>query len=199
MTEIAKAYDPKVVEAYWAQQWMEKGSFVASVDGEKEPYAIMIPPPNVTGMLHMGHVLDNTLQDILVRRARLEGKSVLWQPGTDHAGIATQTKVEKQLKSETGLSKYDLGREDFIQKVWDFRNESGGIILNQLKKLGASCDWERTRFTLDEDYSKAVLKAFVTLYQRGYIYRGKRMVNWCPATQTAISDEEVTMLSLIHI
>ena len=193
MTEIAKAYDPKVVEAYWAQQWMEKGSFAASVDGEKEPYAIMIPPPNVTGMLHMGHVLDNTLQDILVRRARLEGKSVLWQPGTDHAGIATQTKVEKQLKSEAGVSKYDLGREAFIQKVWDFRNESGGIILNQLKKLGASCDWERTRFTLDEDYSKAVLKAFVTLYQRGYIYRGKRMVNWCPATQTAISDEEVTM------
>ena len=138
MTEIAKAYDPKEVEAHWAQEWMKKKSFAASVDAEKESYAIMIPPPNVTGMLHMGHVLDNTLQDILVRRARLEGKSVLWQPGTDHAGIATQTKVEQLLKAETGVSKYDLGREAFIEKVWDFRNESGGIILNQLKKLGAS-------------------------------------------------------------
>ena len=193
MTEIAKAYDPKEIETYWYQKWIDSGSFDASVDLDKEPYSIMIPPPNVTGMLHMGHVLDNTLQDILVRRARLEGKSVLWQPGTDHAGIATQTKVEKKLKASSGETKHDLGRDAFIQEVWNFRNKSGGIILNQLQKLGASCDWKRTRFTLDEDYSKAVIKAFVMLYKRGYIYRGKRMVNWCPATQTAISDEEVIM------
>lgn len=193
MSEISKAYNPKSVEAHWSKQWIEEESFKATVDHEKEPYAIMIPPPNVTGMLHMGHVLDNTLQDIFIRRARLEGKSVLWQPGTDHAGIATQTKVEKQLRASTGESKYDLGREAFVKKIWDFRDESGGVILNQLQKLGASCDWERTRFTLDEDYSNAVLKAFVLLYKRGFVYRGKRMVNWCPATQTAISDEEVNM------
>ncbi len=193
MTEISKVYNPKEVEERWAEKWVELEAFKASADPEKEPYAIMIPPPNVTGMLHMGHVLDNTLQDIFIRRARLEGRSVLWQPGTDHAGIATQTKVEKQLKADTGQTKHDLGREAFIEKVWDFRHESGGIILNQLKKLGASCDWDRTRFTLDEDYSKAVLEAFVLLYKRGFVYRGNRMVNWCPATQTAISDEEVIM------
>ena len=193
MSEISKAYNPKTVEAHWSKQWIEQKSFKATLDQEKEPYSIMIPPPNVTGMLHMGHVLDNTLQDIFIRRARLEGKSVLWQPGTDHAGIATQTKVEKQLRASTGESKYDLGREAFVKKIWDFRDESGGIIFNQLQKLGASCDWERTRFTLDEDYSKAVLNAFVLLYKRGFVYRGKRMVNWCPATQTAISDEEVNM------
>ena len=193
MSEIAKAYEPKEVEQRWYTNWLEAGCFKAVADSAKEPYAIMIPPPNVTGMLHMGHVLDNTLQDIFVRRARLEGKAVLWQPGTDHAGIATQTKVEKQLRDATGQSKYDLGREGFLEKVWDFREESGGVILNQLQKLGASCDWDRTSFTLDEDYSKAVLTAFVSFYKRGYIYRGKRMVNWCPSTHTAISDEEVNM------
>ncbi|MEO0508470.1 MAG: valine--tRNA ligase [Verrucomicrobiota bacterium] len=193
MSEIAKAYEPKEVEAYWYKQWLEAGCFKAVVDSESEPYAIMIPPPNVTGMLHMGHVLDNTLQDIFVRRARLEGKSVLWQPGTDHAGIATQTKVEKQLRESEEKTKYDLGREAFLEKVWDFREQSGGVILNQLEKLGASCDWDRTSFTLDSPYSKAVLTAFVRFYQRGYIYRGQRMVNWCPATHTAISDEEVNM------
>ena len=193
MTEISKVYEPKAVEHSWYTKWLEAGCFKAQLDKEREPYAIMIPPPNVTGMLHMGHVLDNTLQDIFVRRARLEGKAVLWQPGTDHAGIATQTKVEKQLRESTGQSKYDLGRKAFIDKVWEFREASGEVILKQLQKLGASCDWERTRFTLDEDYSKAVLTAFVLLYKRGYIYRGKRMVNWCPATHTAISDEEVTM------
>ena len=193
MSEIAKAYEPKEVEQRWYTNWLEAGCFKAVADSAKEPYAIMIPPPNVTGMLHMGHVLDNTLQDIFVRRARLEGKAVLWQPGTDHAGIATQTKVEKQLRAETGQTKYDLGREGFLEKVWDFREESGGVILNQLQKLGASCDWDRTSFTLDEDYSKAVLTAFVSFYKRGYVYRGKRMVNWCPATHTAISDEEVNM------
>jgi valyl-tRNA synthetase len=193
MSEIAKAYEPQEVEARWYTKWMESGCFKAVADASREPYAIMIPPPNVTGMLHMGHVLDNTLQDIFVRRARLEGKSVLWQPGTDHAGIATQTKVEKQIKATTGKTKYDLGRDAFVDKVWEFREESGGVILNQLQKLGASCDWDRTSFTLDNDYSEAVLTAFVRLYERGYIYRGKRMVNWCPATHTAISDEEVNM------
>jgi valyl-tRNA synthetase len=193
MTEISKVYEPEAVEQRWYAKWLEAGCFKAELDEEREPYAIMIPPPNVTGMLHMGHVLDNTLQDIFVRRARLEGKAVLWQPGTDHAGIATQTKVEKQLRETTGQSKYDLGREAFLEKVWEFRETSGGVILKQLQKLGASCDWERTRFTLDEDYSNAVLTAFVSLYKRGYIYRGKRMVNWCPATHTAISDEEVNM------
>ena len=193
MSEIAKAYEPQEVEARWYASWLEAGCFQAEADPEREPYAIMIPPPNVTGMLHMGHVLDNTLQDIFVRRARLEGKGVLWQPGTDHAGIATQTKVEKQLRESEGKTKYDLGREAFLEKVWDFREQSGGVILNQLAKLGASCDWDRTSFTLDEHYSKAVRTAFVKLYQRGYIYRGMRMVNWCPATHTAISDEEVNM------
>ncbi len=193
MSQIAKAYDPKEVEPHWYAKWLEAGCFKAAVDPNRLPYAIMIPPPNVTGMLHMGHVLDNTLQDIFVRRARLEGKAVLWQPGTDHAGIATQTKVEKGLRETTGQSKYDLGREGFLEKVWDFRAESGEVILNQLQKLGASCDWDRTSFTLDQAYSKAVLTAFVSLYKRGHIYRGKRMVNWCPATHTAISDEEVNM------
>ncbi|MEN8661480.1 MAG: valine--tRNA ligase [Lentimonas sp.] len=193
MSEIAKAYEPKEVEQRWYANWLEAGCFKAVADTAKEPYAIMIPPPNVTGMLHMGHVLDNTLQDVFIRRARLEGKAVLWQPGTDHAGIATQTKVEKILRTETGESKYDLGREAFVERIQDFRKESGGVILNQLQKLGASCDWDRTSFTLDEGYSKAVLEAFVSFYKRGYIYRGKRMVNWCPATHTAISDEEVNM------
>ena len=193
MSEISKTYEPEAVESHWYAKWLKAGCFKAAADSSRESYAIMIPPPNVTGMLHMGHVLDNTLQDIFVRRARLEGKAVLWQPGTDHAGIATQTKVEKQLRESSGQSKHDLGREAFLKKIWEFRETSGGIILKQLQKLGASCDWARTRFTLDKDYSRAVLTAFVRLYQRGYIYRGKRMVNWCPATRTAISDEEVNM------
>jgi valyl-tRNA synthetase len=193
MSEISKAYEPEAVENRWYAEWLSAGCFKAVADPKRQPYAIMIPPPNVTGRLHMGHVLDNTLQDIFVRRARQEGKAVLWQPGTDHAGIATQTKVEKQLLESTGQNKHDLGREAFLEKVWDFKQASGGVILQQLQKLGASCDWDRASFTLDEDYSKAVLSAFVRFYQRGYIYRGKRMVNWCPGTQTALSDEEVTM------
>ncbi len=193
MPEIAKAYEPKEVEQSWYARWLEAGCFKAKADPGREPFAIMIPPPNVTGMLHMGHVLDNTLQDIFVRRARLEGKAVLWQPGTDHAGIATQTKVERQLRESTGQTRHELGREAFVEKVWEFREESGGVILEQLRRLGASCDWDRSSFTLDPHYSKAVLTAFVRLYQRGCIYRGKRMVNWCPATRTAISDEEVVM------
>ena len=193
MSEIAKAYEPAEVERRWGRKWVEAECFKAAPEPGKEPFCVMMPPPNVTGRLHMGHVLDNTLQDIFVRRARLEGKAVLWQPGTDHAGIATQTKVERQLRETTGESKYDLGREAFLDRVWRFREESGEVILEQLSRLGVSCDWSRASFTLDDHYSHAVRTAFVRLYERGYIYRGRRMVNWCPATQTAISDEEVTM------
>ncbi|MFL2859777.1 MAG: valine--tRNA ligase [Pontiellaceae bacterium] len=193
MSKLNKSYDPKLNEEKWYKIWMDEGCFKGRKNDGSDPYAIMIPPPNVTGILHMGHALNNVIQDVLIRIARMEGKNVVWIPGTDHAGIATQTKVEKKLKEEEDQTKYDLGRDKFVKKIWDFRNESGGIILNQLKKLGASCDWERTQFTLNEDYSKAVIHAFITLYNRGFIYRGSRMVNWCPATQTAISDEEVTM------
>lgn len=193
MAKLAKSYDPKVCEEKWYKTWMDEGCFHAEASDNGDPFCIMIPPPNVTGILHMGHALNNTIQDVLIRVARMEGKNAVWVPGTDHAGIATQTKVERLIREESGQTKHDLGREEFVNRIWDFRNESGGIILNQLKKLGASCDWERTRFTLDEGYSNAVLQAFVTLYERGFIYRGNRMVNWCPATQTAISDEEVIM------
>ena len=193
MATLSKTYDFKANEEKWYQKWIDEGCFCADANDDGEPFSIVIPPPNVTGILHMGHALNNTIQDVLIRIARMEGKNVVWIPGTDHAGIATQTKVEKLLKQESGQTKHDIGRDAFVKKIWDFRNESGGIILNQLKKLGASCDWERTSFTLDEDYAKAVLHAFVTLYDRGFIYRGNRMVNWCPATQTAISDEEVIM------
>src|SRR6185437_7224903 len=152
-----------------------------------------IPPPNVTGMLHMGHVLNNTIQDILSRKARMDGKEVLWLPGTDHAGIATQVQVEKALKKEERKTKYDLGREEFLKRVWAWKEKHGGIIINQLKKLGCSCDWTRERFTMDPEYSRCVQKVFVELYKKGLIYRGKRMVNWCPVSQTALSDEEVEM------
>jgi valyl-tRNA synthetase len=192
MAEISKAYDPSSVETKWYDVWEKQGAFKGQRDESRDPFAIMIPPPNVTGMLHMGHILNNTLQDMLVRRARLEGKAALWQPGMDHAGIATQTKVEKEIRKD-GLHRRDLGREKFIQKVWEWKEKHGGIILNQLKKLGASCDWDRTSFTLDESYQNAVLTAFVTLYKRGYIYRGLRMSNWCPVSLTALSNEEVVM------
>jgi valyl-tRNA synthetase len=193
MKKLPKSYDSKVSENKWYQTWMDEGCFKGDHTQGGEPFSIVIPPPNVTGILHMGHALNNTIQDVLIRVARMEGKSVVWLPGMDHAGIATQTKVERLLREETGQSKHDLGREAFVKRIWDFKRESGDTILNQLKKLGASCDWDRTRFTLDEDYSNAVLQAFVSLYERGFIYRGNRMVNWCPATQTAISDEEVIM------
>jgi valyl-tRNA synthetase len=192
MAEISKVYDPASVEAKWYDIWEKKGAFKGQSDETREPFAIMIPPPNVTGMLHMGHILNNTLQDMLIRRARLEGKAALWQPGMDHAGIATQTKVEKEIRKD-GLHRRDLGREKFVEKVWEWKEKHGGIILNQLRKLGASCDWERTAFTLDDGYQKAVLTAFVTLYKRGYIYRGLRMSNWCPVSLTALSNEEVIM------
>jgi len=193
MAEISKSYEPHDVEKKWYAQWTEAKCFAGKAAPGQETYTIVIPPPNVTGILHMGHVLNNTLQDSLIRRARLEGKAACWIPGTDHAGIATQTMVEKHLKKSEGKTRHDLGRDEFLTRVWAWRGEKGDIILNQLKQLGCSCDWDRTHFTMDPGYSKAVLTAFVKLYDQGLIYRGKRMVNWCPASLTALSDEEVEM------
>jgi valyl-tRNA synthetase len=197
MSEIPKAYEPQAVEAKWYQFWLEQRCFVAEparVGAQRPPYAIVIPPPNVTGVLTMGHVLNNTLQDILARKARMDGKEVLWLPGTDHAGIATQTVVERSLK-QAGEIKHrnDLGREAFLERVWQWKEKHGGIIIQQLQKLGASCDWTRERFTMDPEYSRCVQRVFLDLYQKGLIYRGKRMVNWCPVSLTALSDEEVVM------
>ncbi len=192
MAEITKSYEPRDVEKKWYAAWQAAHAFAGHVDPTKEPYTIVIPPPNVTGVLTMGHVLNNTLQDILIRRARLEGKSALWLPGTDHAGIATQTVVERELRKQK-KTRHDFGREKFLEKVWEWRHEKGGIILEQLRRLGASCDWDRTQFTMDPHYSRAVLAVFVDLFRKGSIYRGKRMVNWCPVSQTALSDEEVIM------
>ena len=194
MSEISKAYEPQAVEEKWYQFWLDGKFFVADPKSAKPAYSIVIPPPNVTGVLTMGHVLNNTIQDILARKARMDGKEVLWLPGTDHAGIATQTVVERTLK-KSGEIKHrdDLGRDKFLERVWQWKEKHGGIIIQQLKKLGASCDWTRERFTMDEAYSRCVQKVFVELYKKELIYRGKRMVNWCPATQTALSDEEVIM------
>ncbi|MEO6875524.1 MAG: valine--tRNA ligase [Opitutaceae bacterium] len=192
MAEITKSYEPREVEKKWYAAWLEAKAFAGKVELGKEAYSIVIPPPNVTGVLTMGHVLNNTIQDILIRRARLEGKSALWLPGTDHAGIATQTVVERELRKQK-QTRHDYGREKFVEKVWAWREEKGGIILEQLRRLGASCDWDRTAFTMDPAYSERVLHVFVELFQRGHIYRGKRMVNWCPASLTALSDEEVIM------
>ena len=193
MNEIPKAYEPQSVEDKWYDFWLKQGCFTADEKSVKPAYSIVIPPPNVTGMLHMGHVLNNTIQDILSRKARMDGREVLWLPGTDHAGIATQVMVEKQLKKEEKKSRHDLGREEFLKRVWAWKEKHGDIIINQLKKLGCSCDWSRERFTMDPEYSRCVQKVFVELYKKGLIYRGKRMVNWCPASQTALSDEEVEM------
>ena len=189
---MEKAYQPKEVEDRLYEKWEKDGSFTGQIDQNKPAYSIVIPPPNVTGVLTMGHVLNNTIQDILARRARQNGCTTLWLPGTDHAGIATQTKVEQQLR-QAGKSKHDLGRERFIEHAKEWRDKHGGIILKQLRKLGCSCDWDRTVHTLDQDYSDAVLEAFVRLFKNGYVYRGKRMVNWCPVSLTALSDEEVMM------
>ena len=186
---IAKTYEPKKVEDKWYTHWMEKGYFYSTPD-EREPYTIVIPPPNVTGVLHMGHMLNNTLQDVLIRKARMQGFNACWVPGTDHASIATEAKVVQKLAKE-GIDKSSLSRDEFLQHAWEWKEKHGGIILEQLKKLGASCDWERTKFTMDEDMSAAVINVFVDLYQKGLIYRGVRMVNWDPAAQTALSDEEV--------
>ncbi len=187
--EIQSKYNPAEVEAKWYKYWMEKGFFHSEPD-EREPYVIVIPPPNVTGVLHMGHMLNNTIQDILIRRARMTGKNACWVPGTDHASIATEAKVVNKLKEE-GITKNDISREEFLEHAWEWTRKHGGIILEQLKKLGASCDWERTCFTMDEARSESVIRVFVDLYNKGHIYRGVRMVNWDPKAQTALSDEEV--------
>ena len=187
--ELASKYDPQAVESKWYQYWLDNKLFSSKPDG-REPYTIVIPPPNVTGVLHMGHMLNNTIQDILVRRARMEGKNACWVPGTDHASIATEAKVVKRL-AEQGIKKHDLSRDEFLKHAWDWTHEHGGIILKQLRRLGASCDWDRTAFTMDEKRSKSVIKVFVDLYNKGLIYRGLRMVNWDPKAQTALSNEEV--------
>ena len=187
--ELASKYDPQAVESKWYQYWLDNKLFCSKPDG-REPYTVVIPPPNVTGVLHMGHMLNNTIQDILVRRARMEGKNACWVPGTDHASIATEAKVVNRL-AQQGIKKTDLTREEFLKHAWDWTHEHGGIILKQLRKLGASCDWDRTAFTMDETRSRAVIHVFCDLYQKGLIYRGVRMVNWDPKAQTALSDEEV--------
>ena len=188
--ELAKGYEPHDVEKRWYAEWEDKGYFHAAATSDKKAYSIVIPPPNVTGALHMGHALNNTLQDILCRWKRMQGYNVLWMPGTDHAGIATQNVVERQLAAE-GKDRHDLGREEFIDRVWKWKAESGGQIIGQLKRLGASCDWERERFTMDEGLSKAVRTVFVNLYKEGLIYRANRLINWCPRCHTALSDIEV--------
>ena len=187
--ELATKYDPQAVESKWYQYWLDNKLFSSKPDG-REPYTVVIPPPNVTGVLHMGHMLNNTIQDILVRRARMEGKNACWVPGTDHASIATEAKVVNRL-AQQGIKKTDLTRDEFLKHAWDWTHEHGGIILKQLRRLGASCDWDRTSFTMDETRSKAVIHVFCDLYQKGLIYRGVRMVNWDPKAQTALSDEEV--------
>jgi valyl-tRNA synthetase len=192
--ELSKAYEPQSVEDKWYDFWLKQNCFTADPKSPKPAYSIVIPPPNVTGVLTMGHVLNNTIQDILARKARMDGKEVLWLPGTDHAGIATQTVVERTLKKSGEIRhRDDLGREKFLERVWQWKEKHGGIIIQQLKKLGASCDWTRERFTMDPEYSRCVQRVFVDLYKKGLIYRGKRMVNWCPASLTALSDEEVVM------
>src|ERR1700744_6212847 len=189
MSIASKTYSAKQAEEKWYSYWLEH-NFFRSVPDEREPYTIVMPPPNVTGVLHMGHMLNNTIQDVLTRRARMQGKNACWVPGTDHASIATEAKVVAMLK-EKGINKKDIGREAFLEYAWEWKNKYGGIILEQLKKLGASCDWDRTRFTMDEDLSEAVIDTFIHLYKKGWIYRGVRMVNWDPQGKTAVSDEEV--------
>ena len=187
--ELATKYSPAEVEGKWYEYWMKHKLFASKPDS-REPYTIVIPPPNVTGVLHMGHMLNNTIQDILIRKARLDGKNACWVPGTDHASIATEAKVVNRL-AEQGIKKRDLTREEFLKHAWAWTEEHGGIILKQLRKLGASCDWDRTAFTMDEKRSESVLKVFCDLYDKGLIYRGLRMVNWDPKAQTVLSTEEV--------
>ncbi|MFM7854156.1 MAG: class I tRNA ligase family protein, partial [Flammeovirgaceae bacterium] len=187
---LATKYNPAEVEGKWYEQWMKQGFFHGEPKEGQESYSIVIPPPNVTGVLHMGHMLNNTIQDVLIRKARMEGKVACWVPGTDHASIATEAKVVAMLR-ERGIKKSDLSREEFLKYAWEWKEKYGGIILEQLKKLGASCDWERTDFTMDPDYYKAVIRVFVDLYNKGYIYRGLRMINWDCEAKTALSNEEV--------
>ncbi|MGH6631508.1 MAG: class I tRNA ligase family protein, partial [Burkholderiales bacterium] len=187
---LEKTYRPTDIESRLYEQWEKAGAFASDVQSNAEPFTIMMPPPNVTGSLHVGHALDNTLQDVLIRYRRMRGRNTLWQPGTDHAGIATQMVVERQLAAQ-GVSRENLGREDFVAKIWEWKAQSGDTIFQQLRRLGASADWPRARFTMDEDLSDAVRKVFVDLYKQGLIYRDKRLVNWDPKLQTAISDLEV--------
>ena len=188
--ELAKNYDPSIVEDRIYQNWLDKGYFHAEVDKTKKPFTIVIPPPNITGHLHMGHALDNTMQDILIRWKRMQGYNALWVPGTDHAAISTEVKIVNKMREE-GLTKEDIGREGFLKRAWAWKEEYGSTILNQLKKLGSSCDWERERFTMDAGLSDAVLTVFCKLYEKGYIYQGEKLINWCPTCQTTISDAEV--------
>ena len=183
--DIPSQYDPTSVEDRWTQAWEDAKAFRSVPDG-REPYTVVIPPPNVTGVLHMGHMLNNTIQDVLVRRARMQGKNACWVPGTDHASIATEAKVVHKLRDQ-GIKKSDLTRDAFLEHAWDWTREHGGIILKQLRKLGASCDWERTNFTLDDHYSKSVIDTFLDLHAKGHVYRGLRMVNWDPEALTAVS------------
>jgi len=191
MPELAKAYEPQQVEDRLYKKWQDSGLFRANPKSSKKPYSIVMPPPNITGKLTLGHVLNNTIQDILARKARMEGKEVLWLPGTDHAGLATQTAVEKHIRATEKKTRHDFTRDEFVERIWKWKEEFGGIITQQLRKIGCSCDWSRERFTLDQDYARAVQEVFVKLHQEGLIYRGTRMVNWCPGSLTAISDEEV--------
>ncbi|MCD6336802.1 MAG: valine--tRNA ligase [Candidatus Marinimicrobia bacterium] len=191
MKELSKTYDPKHVEDAWFAHWEKQGYFHSEPNPKKPSFCVMIPPPNVTGMLTMGHVLNNTMQDILVRKARMEGFETMWLPGTDHAGIATQARVEKFIRENEGKTRHDFGREAFVDRIWEWKDQYGGMIIRQLRKLGVSCDWERERFTLDEGLSKAVREVFVSLYEKDLIYKGKRIINWCPVSHTALSDEEV--------
>lgn len=188
--ELAKTYDPKGIEERLYEKWLEKKYFHAEVDHSRTPFTIVIPPPNITGQLHMGHALDNTMQDILIRFKRMQGYNVLWQPGTDHASIATEVKITEKLKEE-GIDKHELGREKFLERAWDWKKEYGGRIISQLKKMGSSCDWDRERFTMDEGCNRAVTEVFVKMHKKGYIYKGSRIINWCPVCNTSISDAEV--------
>ena len=188
---LPRAYEAADVEKKWFPEWEKSGCFHGDPKSAKPGFSIVIPPPNVTGILTLGHVLNNTLQDILCRRARMKGFEVCWFPGTDHAGIATEARVVKFLKETENVTRDELGREEFINRVWQWKHEFGGKIIRQLRTLGCSCDWERERFTMDEGLSKAVQKVFIQLYNKGYIYRGQRMINWCPVAKSALSDEEV--------
>ena len=191
MKNLSKTYDPKAFEDRIYEMWEETGSFNADVDRDKKPFTIVMPPPNITGQLHMGHALDQTLQDILIRYKRMEGYSALWVPGSDHASIATEVKVANKLKEETGKDKKEFTREEFLKYVWDWKKEYGGRITRQCRKLGDSCDWRRERFTMDEGCSRAVNEFFIRLYNKGMIYKGNRLINWCPSCKTTLSDAEV--------
>ncbi|MFA5008822.1 MAG: class I tRNA ligase family protein, partial [Candidatus Omnitrophota bacterium] len=187
--DIAPRYNPKEVEEKILKEWLEGNLFSAKVDKSKKPFSIVIPPPNITGILHMGHALNDTIQDVLVRFKKMQGYEALWMPGTDHAGIATQNVVERDLAKQN-LKKEDIGREEFLKRLWQWRDKYGSTIISQLKRLGCCCDWQRLRFTMDEPYSEAVKEVFVRLYEKGLVYRGKRIINWCPRCKTALSDEE---------